>query len=284
MLQYNRKRGSVKMKPACGCAKIKEIGKAGGLRMDEKPEQVQKRFLELAERAYQNGTYTFTPFLGLQEQSVFHGMARALAHVPWEASGGMEGCERKLVRFGSEALCGYVQPFPIACVAIRPGNAKFAEQLTHRDFLGALMGLGVERDTLGDIVVREKEAYVFCLARIAPFLVENLSEVRRTRVRCSIAEALPEGALFRVEEKTVQVASVRADALCAHVWNLSRGDSLALFQAGRVFLNGRLCENGAAALREGDVLSVRGHGRFIFRGVRGMTKKGRCNALVEVYV
>lgn len=97
-------------------------------------------------------------------------------------------------------------------------------------------------------------------------------------------EALPEGALFQVEEKTVQVASVRADALCAHVWNLSRGDSLALFQAGRVFLNGRLCENSAAALHEGDVLSVRGRGRFIFRGVRGMTKKGRCNALVEVYV
>ena len=86
-------------------------------------------------------------------------------------------------------------------------------------------------------------------------------------MRCAIAEAPPEGALFRLEPKTVQVASVRADALCAHVWNLSRGESLALFRAGRVFLNGRLCESGAAAPREGDLLSVRGYGRFVYRGV-----------------
>lgn len=252
--------------------------------MEERPEQMQKRFLELAERAYQNCTYTFTPFLGLQEQSVFHGMERMLSHVPWEAFGGVEGCERKMVRFGSEELCGYEQPFPIACVAVRPCSAKFAEPLSHRDFLGALMGLGVERDTLGDIVVCEGEAFVFAAERIAPFLVEQLCEVRRTRVRCSIAETLPEGALFHTEARAVQVASIRADALCAHVWKLSRGDSLALFQAGRVFINGRLCENGAAAPREGDMISVRGYGRFRYCGVLGTTKKGRCNASVEVYV
>ena len=98
--------------------------------MDERPEQMQKRFLELAERAYQNCTYTFTPFLGVQEQSVFHGMERMLSHVPWEAFGGVEGCERKMVRFGSEELCGYEQPFPIACVAVRPCSAKFAGVLS----------------------------------------------------------------------------------------------------------------------------------------------------------
>ena len=102
-------------------------------------------------------------------------------------------------------------------------------------------------------------------------------------MRCVIAEAPPEGALFRLEPKTVQVASVRADTLCAHVWNLSRGESLALFRAGRVFLNGRLCESGAATPREGDLLSVRGYGRFVYRGVLGITKKGKYNALTEVY-
>lgn len=251
--------------------------------MEDRPEQLQKRFLELAERAYQNGTYVFTPFLGIQEQSVFYKMEKMLPPVPWEAFGGMKGCERRMVRFGSEGLCGYEQPFPIACIAVRPRSAQFAEPLTHRDFLGALMGLGIERDTLGDIVVRECEAYVFCEERLAPFLTETLNEVRRTHVRCVIAEAPPEGALFRLEPKTVQVASVRADTLCAHVWNLSRGESLALFRAGRVFLNGRLCESGAATPREGDLLSVRGYGRFVYRGVLGITKKGKYNALTEVY-
>ena len=251
--------------------------------MEERPEQLQKRFLELAERAYQNGTYVFTPFLGIQEQSVFYKMEKMLPPVPWEAFGGMNGCERRMVRFGSAELCGYEQPFPIVCVAVRPCSAKFAEPLSHRDFLGALMGLGVERDMLGDIVVCEGETFVFAAEHIVPFLVEQLCEVRRTRVRCSVTEAPPEGALFRLEPKTVQVASVRADALCAHVWNLSRGESLALFRAGRVFLNGRLCESGAAAPREGDLLSVRGYGRFVYRGVLGITKKGKYNALTEVY-
>ncbi len=252
--------------------------------MDEKREGMQKRFLELAERAYESGTYTFTPFLGLQEQSVFHGMAQQLGHVPFEASGGAEGCERKVVRFGSEELCGYAEPFPIGCVAVRQRSAKFAEQLTHRDYLGALMSLGIERDTLGDIAMREGEAYVFCLLPIAPYIVENLAEVRRTPVRCEVTDALPEGALYRLEERTVQAASNRADAICAHVWNLSRGDSQALFRAGRVFINGRLVENAAASLREGDVLSARGYGRFVFRGVAGLTKKGRLNARIGLYV
>ena len=252
--------------------------------MDEKLEGMQKRFLELGERACRSGVYTFTPFLGLQEQNIFYGLARQLSHVPWEAFGGAEGCERKVVRFGSEEMCGFEQPFPIACVAVRPRSAKFAETLTHRDFLGALMNLGVERDTLGDIAVREEGAYVFCTEHIAPFVVENLMQVRKTPVRAELAQALPEGALYRLQPKTVQVASNRADALCAHIWNISRGDSLALFRAGRVFINGRLCENASAALREGDILSARGYGRFVFRGVVGLTKKGRSNALVELYV
>ena len=91
--------------------------------MEERPEQLQKRFLELAERAYQNGTYVFTPFLGIQEQSVFYKMEKMLPPVPWEASGGMNGCERRMVRFGSEGLCGYEQPFPIACIAVQHASS-----------------------------------------------------------------------------------------------------------------------------------------------------------------
>ena len=122
------------------------------------------------------------------------------------------------------------------------------------------------------------------MERLAPFLMENLASVRRTPVRCELAQKLPEGTLFQTKEKIVQLASIRADALCAHVWNLSRSDSLALFQAGRVFRNGQLCESGATTPHEGDIFSVRGHGRFIFKGICGTTKKGRYNAAVEMYV
>ena len=75
---------------------------------------------------------------------------------------GTEGCERQMLRFGSEETLGYEEAFPISCVVIRPSAPKFAEELTHRDFLGALMNLGIERDVLGDIIVRDAVGYVFC--------------------------------------------------------------------------------------------------------------------------
>ncbi|MBE5785319.1 MAG: hypothetical protein E7330_05910 [Clostridiales bacterium] len=82
----------------------------------------------------------------------------------------------------------------------------------------------------------------------------------------------------------MQVTSVRADAVAAHVWNLSRGESQNCFRAGKAFINGVLTESPAAPLREGDILSIRGLGRFVYRGVEGLTKKGKSNVRVDIYV
>lgn len=86
--------------------------------------------------------------------------------------GGREEAERKILRFGSEAELGYEQPFPICCIRIRPLSAKFADKLSHRDYLGALMNLGIERSTIGDILPGEGEA--FCSVRIP---LRNLSVI-----------------------------------------------------------------------------------------------------------
>lgn len=247
-------------------------------------EQIKKRFSELAERAYSGNIFTFTSFLGLQEQNAFFSTVRSLPPVGYTLFGGVEGCERKMVRFGNAEAFGYDVPFPILAVRVAPRSAKFAEDLTHRDFLGALMHLGIERDTLGDIILREGEAYVFAAEHIAPFLTENLKEVRRTPVHCASAESVPEGELFRLSGKTVQVTSVRADAVAAHVWNLSRGDSQNCFRAGKAFINGVLTESPSAPLKEGDIVSIRGLGRFIYRGVGTLSKKGKSNVRVDVYV
>lgn len=110
---------------------------------------LQKRFQELAEKAYARGIYTFTNFLGLAEQDIFSRTESAISYVPHSIFGGADGCERVMVRFGDEDLCGYEQPFPIVCVKAEPLNHKFADALTHRDFLGALMNLGIDRAQLG---------------------------------------------------------------------------------------------------------------------------------------
>ena len=244
----------------------------------------KRRVLEWAERAYSQGTYCFSHFLSLAELSDFHALIPSLPQVSWKLFGGAEGCERQMLRFGDEALCGYEASFPIACLLILPEHPKFAEPLTHRDYLGALMALGIEREVLGDIIVRKDGAYLFCEERMAPFIREHFTQARHTALVCQDAAELPEGSLFERRRLSVQVSSQRADALIAHVFRLSRGEAQALFPAGRVFVSGRLCESPGYAPKSGDILSVRGYGRFQYVGVESLSKKGKENTAVDLYV
>ena len=129
--------------------------------MDADEVLFQKRLSELANKAYTNSQYLFTGFLSLAELNCYYQMERELSYVPVTVFGGTADCERVMLRFGDEALCGYVEPFPIACVEIAPLIEKFGEELSHRDYLGALMNLGIERATLGDIVIEGKRACLF---------------------------------------------------------------------------------------------------------------------------
>lgn len=247
-------------------------------------QQLQRRFMELAERAYNTGRYTYTSFLNLRELDVFSRMANHLRHVSYALWGGTEGSERKLIQFGNHELCGYEESPPIACARIKPVHAKFADDLTHRDFLGAIMNLGIEREAIGDIRVIENAGYVFCLTRIAPYIIEQLTAVRHTTVACAIVPGLPEAAAQAMESVAIQVASERLDAVLAHLYKLSRADAQELFQSGRVFVNDRMQESCSYAPKAGDIVSVRGYGRFRYNGITGRTKKGKHVVTVEKYM
>ncbi len=251
--------------------------------MIQDTQLLQRRFAELAQRSYAGGVYTHTGFLSLFEQSVLAQQYKSLSFVPHALFGGMEGCERKLARFGDATLCGYEADWPIACIKIAPTGAKFADALTHRDFLGALMHLGVERDTLGDIIAREQTGYVFCMERIAPYLLENITQIGHTFVHAETADALPEGALFALNPMQIQVSSPRIDAVVGKVYKLSREDSQQLFREKRVFINSALCENNSRLLEGAEVVSVRGFGRFVYNGITGLSKKGKTNASISLY-
>ena len=243
-----------------------------------------KRLTELAQRSWGQGIYCFTHFLDLAGRSDFLSLAPSLPPVPWTLFGGAEGCERQMLRFGSADLCGYDAPFPIACLIITPLSAKFAEPLTHRDYLGALMALGMERELLGDIVVRPDKAYLFCEERIAPYITQQFTQARHTSLSCRLSDGLPEGPLFATRRLSVQLSSQRVDALIAHVFHLSRGDAQALVPAGRVFLSGRLCESPGREPKIGDIVSVRGLGRMKYLGVESLSKKGKENTAAELFI
>lgn len=244
----------------------------------------KKRFLELARKSYNSGIYTFTDFLGLGEQSAFHEVERELSGIPYTAFGGTNGCERVMIRFGSEELCGYETPFPISIVLCQPLSDKFAEKLSHRDFLGAILNLGIDRSVLGDIAIVDKCAYLFVKEGMAEFVADGLTKVRKTAVKCSLVDCAPEGVLYNTKEVRVQAVGERIDALVAKVFSISRDDSATLFSRGLVFISGKCCESVSHKLKEGDIVSVRGYGRFIYRGVEGHTKKGKLNILIEQYV
>lgn len=250
--------------------------------MSDETELLKNRFKELA-RKTERGYFTFSDFLGLSEQNLFSSVKRDIS-CPYTAFGGASGTERIMIRFGDPDELGYELPFPIKCLKIEPRSAKFAERLTHRDYLGAILNLGIERSSVGDIVVKENLAYVFVKEEIANYVLSELARVKHTDVILCEAEDIPEGELYRTQTKNVQVASARIDALIARVFSTSREDAQTLFKKRLVYLNGEECENTSRALKDGDKVSVRGYGRFIYLGYSNLTKKGRLNASVEIYI
>lgn len=250
---------------------------------DKDIQQMKKRLLELAKRSYSQNVYTFTPFLGLSEQQAYHEISGQLSYAGCGMEGGCPLCERKMIRFGNEESLGYTEDYPILCLRIEPLNSKFAEILSHRDFLGAIMNLGIERDTVGDIFVQDKMAYLFCQDAIAPYLTEHLEQVRRTRVKCVISD-IPEHLVTpSLESVTVSVASPRIDGVISKLYNMARSQSQELFRTGKIFINGRLTENDSYLLKPGDAVTARGFGRFIYTGEQGETRKGKRRICVEVY-
>ena len=247
-------------------------------------EIFSKRVAEWANRSWNQGVYCFSHFLDLAQRSDFLSLLPSLPPVGWTLFGGAEGCERQMLRFGSEEACGYEAPFPIVCLKISPLSAKFAEPLTHRDYLGSLMALGMERETMGDIVVKKDGAYLFCEERMAPYIMDRFVQARHTALSCEIADHLPEGALFETRRMTVQLSSQRTDALVAHVFKMSRGEAQGLFPAGKIFVSGRLCESPGFTPKPGDIVSVRGFGRMKYVGVESLSKKGKENTVIELFV
>ncbi len=244
----------------------------------------KRRFVELAKKSYNGGYFVFTNFLGLAEQSLFSEILSEIKGIKYTIFGGAEGAERIIIRFGSPEDLGYEEDFPIVCLKIAPKSEKFADRLNHRDFLGSLMNLGIEREMLGDIVIINNVGYLFAKDEISEYICDSLAKVKHTDVNISRANTLPAGELYRTEIKKIQLSSERLDAVVAKVFSLSRDDAQSLFKKRLVFVNGKCIESTSHTPKPSDKISVRGHGRMIYRGFDTLSKKGKLNVIVEVYI
>ena len=194
--------------------------------------------------------------------------------------GGSMSCERNMIGFCPPYDTLEEKDFPIKAVEIK-ANAKFASQMSHRDFLGSVLGLGIERDKVGDIFVFESRAIVFASSDIADYIAANLERVGRNAVKCRVL--LAEDAQIPQSdgaEKYITVPSMRIDCIIGEVFNLSRSKASDIVAAEKVFINWNTVKNGAKTAKEGDIISVRGFGRVKIHEIKGKTKRDKIGLTV----
>ena len=250
------------------------------------------RLKDLANAAYRQNRYAFTNFMSAADMEVFYSNIDSLSFAGYKIFGGREACERVMIAFGREDDCGYEPVFPIATIRVSAVLDKFSDDLNHRDFLGALMNLGLEREMIGDILIMESVstgrhscAYVFCVDTIADYITDNLIRIRHTNVKATICSP-DEASQLSIHKEPIHIiaASARIDAVAASITGLSRSSTSLLFREKKVTLGGRLYENSSYQHKPGDIFSIRGYGKYEFVESGATTRKGRLNIDLLKYV
>ena len=237
---------------------------------------LKKRLAELSHRAFERGYTTYSTFLNLQEISILKSLK---VDSKYSLFGGYENADRCVAAFSNDEIYSY----PIVCIKIEPLQQKFSDKLTHRDFLGALMNLGIEREMLGDIKILNNEGYLFCLDKISQYIVDNLSSIKHTSVKCKIIDDIPE--LFNQipDEEEYIVSSLRIDTVVSAVFKMSRNSASQLINQEKIFINSKTVYKDSVQLKEGDVISVRGYGKFIYSQTVNETRKHKMVVVIRLY-
>lgn len=233
-----------------------------------------RRAQDLCRIAENRGVARYSGFLSDREQSLAKA-AMNQAGCTWAAfEGGYPAAERKLLCLEPAGASG--EP-PICCVLIRCAGTG-SDAPAHKDYLGSVLGLGLERECVGDILPDPDApgtAYAFVLERVAPLICDELTSVGRWTARAERFEGqLPVQPAQR-ESKTATVSSLRADAVLAAMLRCSRGQAEALVRGGRLEINHVPVTSAHAAVYEGDVFTVRGVGRFKLEALGGKSRKDR---------
>lgn len=199
--------------------------------------------------------------------------------------GGYDNAERQMLVYLPEYLDKdslYEEDSPLVCL-----RASFFDGDTpsHRDFLGALMGEGIARETVGDIYVGKGQCDFFVTAEIAPYILQNFIGAGRTKVHL---EQIPLSEVSVPEPETKEikdtVASVRLDSIISSGFRIGRSAAAQYVNAGKVAIDGLPCEKPDKSIDEGAKISVRGLGKIKLRSINGQTKKGRISIIIERYI
>ena len=240
-----------------------------------------ERIRDLVELCDQRGIPRFSAFLDERQQRIALS-AGALPGVTCGFWGGFPDAERKMFY----ALPDYCSPEDESLFPIRVITAEFPRQysLTHRDFLGALMNLGLRREAIGDILVGEGRAVLFLWETVADLVLSELSKAGRVGLR--LTEGCPEElpAAHAFQEIAGTVSSMRLDCVAALLIRESRDQTARLIRSGLVTVNSAVEESVSFQIHAGDKIAVRGHGKFLVSEIGAPTKKDRLHITCQKYI
>ncbi len=244
-------------------------------------EKSAVKLIDFAMQATKNHKYKLSGFLSPFEQEMANTIANSL-DLKVEFDGGFFGAERQRAAFCHEDFEG-TSAFEIAVVKAE-WNGNFA-RLSHRDCLGAVLGLGLEREIVGDIIATKDFARIIVDKKMADFFVMNLTQIGTVAVKTTLDELENiEPKEERVKEIRATVASLRADSIAAAGFGMSRSKAATDISAEKVQLNWQTVKNASQTIKQGDVLSMRGRGRLEVTEITGQTKKGRIGVLLKRYI
>ena len=252
------------------------------LAQDKDEQMLLIRAAERLMSARQRNIPAATAFLGAREQAL---LVQLFPHDVPVFFGGCDGAERRVAVYLPDYLDeSWLQSDDSPVAAVRAAYFE-SDALTHRDFLGALMGAGIKRETVGDIYVAPGRCDFVLLRELRDYVLQNLPSAGRTKLTL---EPLPLAALSApaaaVKTRHDTVSSLRFDSVLASAFNLARGKAAALIESGRAELDHTLCQKPDKPVAEGGVISVRGLGRARLDSVDGTTKKGRIGITVSRFI
>lgn len=234
------------------------------------------RILDAARLAEKRNCPVYTDFLSPLQQVWAKKAAKTVSFLNFQLWGGYESAERKMGVFLPKQMENFT--FPITVLALKTRG----EYPAHPEILGALTGLGVRREKIGDILASAQPPKLICDAAIAPFLTENFTKAGRKAFRAEESELgeIPEA---EHEEKTFTVPSLRLDCVAAEGFGMARTKMTDLIKKGGMSLNWEETDSPSDAVSEGDVISLRGYGRLVVSKIGGHSKKDRIFVTVKKY-
>ena len=250
---------------------------------DSEDKLLEAKLGDMADRCERYGCPVYSSFLDEHECVVAEKWCGGLSSdFGWILNGGFADARRKMLAV-YPIYCSLPDEddFPMKCLTF---TYRKEDKLTHRDFLGSFMGQRLKREVIGDIIVSEGETQTFVTEVAAKAILDSVTKIGRVGVKITDDVDFRLDAEQEYKEISGTVASLRLDCIVSLAANLSREKAAALIRSDRVEINHFTAASVSQELKEGDILSVRGSGRYILSGIDGLTKKGRIHINLRKYI